>query len=426
MNYKHYKLETVKDLIRLVKAGGTPEQKFRLALSTVYAMSEDDIGSITANNIDHMAHVIRFHTPMARRTRIHRIPAEVRPFLYGYLDQAEPRSEAEMDALFANMCKQVGFSQSEGEGWKDIMRCVITGLYDNGVDRDVIARWEGWRPTLSDPDDEIFGNHPFLQVWGEDESVEDKYTGVVEAEASTEVRKREMTTKECPHCGQLLGSAAFKCTRCKKYVDNEVFNKLCDSDVKLIENNDLDIMNPTSMANLIIDRLKKGDYLKSFAEKKTLNEEEQFNLLVFNSFCHFMATCRFAKMKEGCSQNITETLKVALLKCVAELYNATLEHAPSFPPTTEIPFEHDYETLVERGKVLFAKLQAILGEVHWEASGSSQLIASDAFASAVFGKDSPLLSSGLILWIYFMEMYTPKVLPNIFSRAFLVEEQDLD
>ena len=246
----------------------------------------------------------------------------------------------------------------------------------------------------------------------------------IDRSINMEMEGKEQSNQKCQYCGQILYNTAFKCTQCNRFIDNVVLDRLSDNDIKLIELNDLEIVTPTLMAHIILDRLKNDDYIKWFTEKKKPNREEQFNLLVFNSFCHFMATCRFATMKVGYSHSIAENLKNALLNGVADLHNASYESQTQIPELSQIQPEHDCNTLVERGEILYNALQTILDDVNWESSGQSQIQASSAFASILFGTNSHLSSSGLILWINFMEMYTPKVLPTLFSRTFLIEEQD--
>jgi len=220
-----------------------------------------------------------------------------------------------------------------------------------------------------------------------------------------------MRTKKCPYCGQSLDNAALKCTRCNKWVDNELFDRLCEDDVKLIKNNDLTPFTPTLIAAMVINLLKEDDFLREDIQKRegrTLNERQQFNLLVFSSFCYFESISSFVRMKKGCRPTITEMLKVALLQGVVELFNATVGHA--FP----------VDVLKEQGKALYAKFQAILDELG--TSASSQLKASNAFGAIVFGEDSPLSIRGLSLYTYFMEAFTP----DMFTGIFLVEEDDFD
>jgi hypothetical protein len=200
-----------------------------------------------------------------------------------------------------------------------------------------------------------------------------------------------VTTKKCPYCGQLLDNVAFKCSRCKKWVeDNEVFNRLCEADIKIIKNNDLTPYTPSLIAVMVLELLKEDDYVKESLQKpewETLNEEQQFNLLVFESFCYFETICSFVRMKQGCRDKITQMLKVTLLNGVTRLFNDRVEHTFSL------------DVLEKRGEILYTKLQAILKRIPWEASPPSQLEASNAFGSVVFVEDSPLSFKGLDLYL---------------------------
>jgi len=218
--------------------------------------------------------------------------------------------------------------------------------------------------------------------------------------------------KKCPYCGRPLNNAAFKCTRCNKWVDNEVFRRLCEDDVKLIKDKDLTPITPTLLAMMVIDLLKKDNSLEQDIQKrqgKKLNEIQRFNLLVFESFCYFNAVS-FAKMKQGRRDTIKETLMVAFLQGVAESFNKRVKHASSS------------EVLIDRGKALYAKFEAVLHELG--TSASSQLKASNAFGAIVFDDDSPISFTGLSLYATFMETF--KHMGNEFSKMFLVEEEDFD
>lgn len=225
-----------------------------------------------------------------------------------------------------------------------------------------------------------------------------------------------MKTKKCPYCGQLLSNIALKCTRCKKWVDNEVFRRLCEDDVKLIKNKDLVVFTPTLLAMMVIDLLKKDNHLRKDIEKrekKTLNEIQRFNLLVFESFCYFEPICLSAKMKRGCKDTIKEMLRLALLLGVAELFNTTVEpdSVISSGPRPSV-----------RGAVLYTKFEAILEAL--EPNTSSQLRATNALGSLVLADNSPISFSGLALYSHFMETF--KHMGKEFSKMFLVEEEDFD
>lgn len=219
--------------------------------------------------------------------------------------------------------------------------------------------------------------------------------------------------KNCPHCGQPLHDSAFKCTKCNKWVDNEVFRRLHKDDIKLIKDKDLIPFTPTLLAMMVIGLLKESNSLEQNMQKqqeKKLNEIQQFNLLVFDSFCLFNTASIFAKKKQGCKDTIKETLMMALLQGVTELFSNRVEYAPSS------------EVLINRGKALYDKFEAVLNNLG--TNTSSQLKASNSFGAIVFGDNSPISFTGLSLYTHFMETF--KSMEKEFSKMFLVEEDDFN
>lgn len=234
-----------------------------------------------------------------------------------------------------------------------------------------------------------------------------------------EKKEQKNLTKKCPYCGQSLHIAAFKCTRCNKWVNNELFNTLCDDDVKLIKNKDITPCTPSLIAMIIFDFLKKDNSLEEDiqrVEKKTLSGEQQFNLLVFKSFCYFNSIGLIAHKKRRSRDAIMDALRNALLQRISELYLKKLEVL-----LTEKEMKETVEEYKERGKTLYRKFEAILDELGTNAS--SQLRATNAFGSIVLGEDSPISFTGLAFYTYLMETFQPG---GAFSKIFLVEEEDFD
>ncbi len=226
-----------------------------------------------------------------------------------------------------------------------------------------------------------------------------------------------MKTKKCPYCGQSLSNIALKCTRCKKWVDNEVFRRLCEDDVKLIKNKDLVVFTPTLLAMMVIGLLK-DENLRERLQKLvggTLNEIQRFNLLVFESFCYFEPICLSAEMKRGCKDTIKEMLRLALLLGVAELFNTTVEpdSVISSGPRPSV-----------RGAVLYTKFEAILEAL--EPNTPSQLRATNALGSLVLADNSPISFSGLELYSHYMASLEAMLKGLAFSKIFLVEEEDFN
>lgn len=214
--------------------------------------------------------------------------------------------------------------------------------------------------------------------------------------------------KKCPHCGQTLHDAAFKCSRCKKWVPNELFNRLCDDDVKLIKNNNLTPYTPSLTTIMVIGLLKDSNLEKQTQKVlgARLNGKQRFNLLVFESYCYFTAIRLSAKTKRGCRDTIMGTLK-------AELLNAIIESSDVEEPTRILRAE---------GEALYNKFDNI-----WKDLGTdtpSQARNTIALASVVYGDKQANIVSGLPLYGQFIHM--PVHMREPFGEIFLVEEKDFD
>jgi hypothetical protein len=219
--------------------------------------------------------------------------------------------------------------------------------------------------------------------------------------------------KKCPHCDQPLGEAAFKCSRCKEWVPNELFNRLCDEDVKLIKKNDLTLLTPSLMAVMVLSLLKDSHLEKRLQEMpgRNLNGLEQFNLYVFWSFSYFAAVRLSVKMKQSCKDAIMATLKDKLLTGIIEFYGVEISG-----------IEHEKTTHIQRveGQGLYDKFDII-----WNDLGTdTQVNTSLALASAVFGDKQAGIFKGLPLYMEFVD--TPVLMQEEFKSIFLVEEKDFD
>ncbi len=226
------------------------------------------------------------------------------------------------------------------------------------------------------------------------------------------VRQAGAHAKKCPYCGQLLNNAAFKCTRCKKWVDNELFHKLSADDTKLIKDKDLTPFTPSLLVAMATPILNDGSLEKRLEkiDGRKLNKSQRFNLSVFESFCFLTAISLSVRMKQGCRQSIEGDLILILLK------RAATEHEGKAGSLTELFFE--------RGIPLFEKFQDAWHKIPLEATPSSQMEASNAFGVIVFADESPISFTGLSLYTHFM--VSLEAMREAFSKIFLVEEDDFD
>jgi hypothetical protein len=218
--------------------------------------------------------------------------------------------------------------------------------------------------------------------------------------------------KTCPYCGGTLHDSAFKCKSCNKWVDNEVFKKLCEDDIKLIKEKDLTPYTPTLFGMMVYNLLKEDNSLKHSIpelQEKELNETQKFNLLVFDSFCFFKAALS-VNIKQGRKSIIKDALEFVLLRGVVNLFNERVKEAPPL------------KTLIGYGMVLYDKFEAVLHKVGTNAD--SQLNASNALGAIVFNDDSPISFLGLGIYTYFLHSFVN--LTKEFSRMFLLEDDDFN
>lgn len=221
--------------------------------------------------------------------------------------------------------------------------------------------------------------------------------------------------KKCPYCGQTLRDSAFKCSRCKRWVPNELFDRLCDDDVKLIKKNNLIPHTPSLMTIMVTSFLKDSSLKKQVRESfgGKLDRRQQFNLLVFESYCYFSAIRLSAKTKRGYKDTIIATLKAKLLTGIIELSGVKVTGV-----------EHDESTRILRaeGEALYNEFDNI-----WKDLGTdmpSQVRNTTALASAVYGDKQANILSGLPLYGQFINM--PVHMRGPFAEIFLVEEKDFD
>lgn len=220
---------------------------------------------------------------------------------------------------------------------------------------------------------------------------------------------------KCPHCGQTLHHGALMCSRCKKWVPNELFNRLCNEDVEVIKDNNLTPHTPSLVTVMVIGLMQDSNLEKQVQKAlgQRLNGRQRFNLYAFESYCYFQAIILSAKMKRGCRDTIIGTLKDKLWSGIIE--SAKME----ISGTT-----HEESTLLLKagGRALYDRFDDILEALGTDTA--SQARTTIALASAVYGDKQANIANGLPLYTQFMELSTAMLKP--FGEMFLVEEEDFD
>jgi len=204
-------------------------------------------------------------------------------------------------------------------------------------------------------------------------------------------QENRLVRKICQHCGCLADASALKCVRCHKWFDGEPSRNLCEDDIRVVKDKDLDVHTPTSILNQLVDRIEGDtiDFLKkdkSFLKRYYLSDEERFNILLFVTFCYFHVVRSSVRIKHGHEHAILEMLISASLKVVSELFNRLFGTRPSIG---------NYE---ERVKTLYDIFEVGLRRIDSRAGIISRIEASEVFASAVFSECQPSLIRGLSLY----------------------------
>jgi len=224
-------------------------------------------------------------------------------------------------------------------------------------------------------------------------------------------------SKKCPHCGQSLHTAAFKCAQCNNWVNDFFFNQHGDEDDNFIKNpeGDITLWPPSLVTVMVIDLIKDSDMEKSIQQLtgQKLEKKQQFNLLVFQSFCYFAAIRLHAWMKRGCRHTIERQLKDALLNGVIESFGCKV---------SGIEYEESTRILKTEGEALYNKFDDIWKDLGTDAP--SQVRQTKALASAVYGDKQANILNGLPLYEQLMGTFW--YLREVFEEVFLVEEKDFD
>lgn len=174
--------DKVKLFIDKIKLNGNARAGFYGSLLTVYGFRPIELGRITLENINTERHVISVQTAKHGRLRIHHIPAEIRPYVYGY--QPELIGDKQMHRVWQYICRDIGFRPPKGYGWYGIRHALFTNLVNKSrLPAMVLDKWGGWQtgqvsgagivgiyhaPDTADMqelDREVLSNHPFLPMW---------------------------------------------------------------------------------------------------------------------------------------------------------------------------------------------------------------------------------------------------------------------
>jgi len=176
--------ENVRKLIKTVKEGGTQNQRFYLALSTVYGLREGEMRIASRQDIDINNKTFLVHTEKGGRVRKHLIPEPVFHIIAGFPFDGVP----DLNMLFKKICSLAGVKRRPKEVWHSPRRTLVTELRRRHIERETVANFMRWKNTAgitdyrsrNNPtamidryyhpedravDEEVFEKHPFLGSW---------------------------------------------------------------------------------------------------------------------------------------------------------------------------------------------------------------------------------------------------------------------
>lgn len=176
--------EDVRKLIEAVREKGSQDQRFYLALSTIYGLREGEMKIARRQDIDMNNRTILVHTEKGGRVRRHLIPEPVFHIIAGFPFDGT----SDLNMLFKRICSLAGVRRKKKEVWHSPRRRLITELITRGVKREEVANFMRWKNTAgitqhrsrNDPtamvdkyyhpedkavDQEIFLKHPWIEDW---------------------------------------------------------------------------------------------------------------------------------------------------------------------------------------------------------------------------------------------------------------------
>lgn len=219
---------------------------------------------------------------------------------------------------------------------------------------------------------------------------------------------------ECPHCGQALSKFALKCEKCGSWVDNDVFRRLCERDVKLIKSRDLVIVTPTLISVMLSENI--NNWLRKLLKKsKELNYREA----LFLSYCYSSALNLHAEKKSNKKDLLDKNFRTAIILHNFSLIEKILPYKKKF----------NKQEVVEFGLDVFNQLDKIINEeilspkFDFNIPPECQFIAAKRIGDVIY-KDKNTIKNSLELYVMFFT--TMDTFRDTFSKFFIVEEVDFD
>lgn len=150
--------------------------KFFMAIATVYAPRVGEIEMLHSGSINKSKAIIKIKTEKHNATRIHLIPEEIQPILFGY-EWEKSLTKRILSYQLRLLCEKNGIERKMKQLYHAFRHSLWDELSYSGLSESEIYKFSGWktggtlghyvRPFAFNPknDKRVFDNHPFLGFW---------------------------------------------------------------------------------------------------------------------------------------------------------------------------------------------------------------------------------------------------------------------
>ncbi len=215
-------------------------------------------------------------------------------------------------------------------------------------------------------------------------------------------------TKICPQCRISLHKETIKCKNCGNWIDNDVFKRLSDNDVKLIKSKDLIPITPHYISLMLLEPLSK-ELLQMLDE----SEQSQIELgeAIFYSYCYVATLNLKATKKTGKEKKIEEDLNIELISLVLSIFKEMF-------PNQEL----NHKDAIKFGLYLYRQLNKLHLQTFYRQDDEASMVIYAKRIGDIIYKEKYHLTKSLNLYVHLIMSF--KHFGEPFSELFIIEEED--
>jgi hypothetical protein len=245
----------------------------------------------------------------------------------------------------------------------------------------------------------------------EDEDEEDHHLG------DEEHGDEDSEERRCGACGQGLIGTEFKCSACGAWVDgNPVFQKLCESDVKIIKSKDLLLATPSLLSFQATPFFQQG--ITTLTRQLGTPQVEN-GYAYLSAYIHAKGSIS-ATRKANRAVFLDERIAIEFISNSLAVALFDIERSDSTVGSHPPVRRGSADPRVAAGLRVFALLDHVEDQMGWESSTADMVGYAKEVGRIVLG-DSVTLSQSIAL-LPMLSGYTD--LRDVYEKYFLVDEED--